>query len=128
LPRTPTRLLRTWGRAPIALVALVVLPLSIAGCQRRAPGPWECDLHARRVVKSVGPLPSSQAAQAYQSEISRCLTTPYDRELVRCVEERGPSRHCYQEFERRLRGPGSLELPGGERAGRDELSLDVEDG
>jgi hypothetical protein len=106
---------------------VVLLALSSAGCERRAPGPWECELHARRVVKSA-PLPASQAEQAYQSEISRCLTTPYDRELVRCVEERGPSRSCYQEFERRLRGSGSLELPGGERAGRDEPSLDVEHG
>jgi hypothetical protein len=125
LPRPPTRPLRTWAVTPIALV---MLPLSIAGCQRRAPGPWECDMHARRVVKSAGPLPSSQAELAYQSEISRCLTTPYDRELVRCVEERGPSRRCYQEFERRLRGPDSPELPDGERAGREESSLDVEDG
>jgi hypothetical protein len=118
-------MLRTWGASPIALV---MLALTIAGCQRRAPGPWECELHARRVVRSAGALPPPQAEQAYQSEISRCLTTPYDRELVRCVEERGPSRSCYQEFERRLRRPDSLELPGGERAGRDERSLDVEDG
>jgi hypothetical protein len=96
------------------LVFALILALgTIMGCQRRAPGPWECEQHALRAAKSVGPLDSPQAKQSYQSEISRCLTKPYDRELVRCVEERGPSPRCYQEFERRVRDPESPELPRG---------------
>jgi hypothetical protein len=93
--------------------ALVLAMGTIVGCQRRAPGPWECEQHALRVAKSVGPLDAPQAQQSYHSEISRCLTKPYDRELVRCVEERGPSRRCYQEFERRARDPELPELPRG---------------
>jgi hypothetical protein len=98
-------------------LALIAAALAIAGCQRRAPGPWECQAHAVRMVEEViGPLATPQAEQAFQSEISRCLTTPYDRELVRCVEERGANRRCYQEFERRLRvAPGSQVLPDGRR-------------
>jgi hypothetical protein len=92
--------------------ALILAMGTIVGCQRRAPGPWECEQHALRVAKSVG-LDAPQAKQSYQSEISRCLTKPYDRELVRCVEERGPSRRCYQEFERRVSDPESPELPRG---------------
>ena len=94
----------------LVLVATLVL---IAGCQRRAPGPWECEEHALRVVKRVGPLTMPQVEHAYRGEIARCLTTPYDRDLIRCVEERGPSRSCYQDFERRLRIEPERELPNG---------------
>ncbi len=87
-----------------------LLAALVAGCQRKAPGPAECSAHALRMVESLGaPLSSPQAREAYQSEISRCLTTPYDRELVRCVEERGASRRCYQDFELR-REPSEREF------------------
>jgi len=64
-----------------------------------------------RIVEALGaPLSAPQVREAYQSEISRCLTTPYDRELVRCVEERGASRRCYQEFELRRGEPSEREF------------------
>ena len=96
------------------LALLLFTALASAGCQRRAPGPSECQQHALRVVvERVGPLTTPQAEQAYESEIARCLTTPYDRQLVRCVEERGPTRRCYEDFERRMRRDDSAELPNG---------------
>jgi hypothetical protein len=97
------------GRFGILLVSLAV-----CGCERRAPGPDECSRHALRVVEALGvPLETPQVTEAYQSEISRCLTTPYDRRLVRCVEERGATRRCYQEFELRRRESRPDELPEG---------------
>jgi hypothetical protein len=38
-----------------------------------------------------------------------CLTRPYDRELVRCIEETGQSRACLAEFRLRKTGPAQLE-------------------
>jgi hypothetical protein len=92
----------------------LLVALAVSGCERRAPGPDECTQHARRVVEALGaPLDTPQVADAFESEISRCLTTPYDRQLVRCVEERGATRYCYQEFERRRRASRPDELPEG---------------
>jgi hypothetical protein len=94
--------------------AFLLLALAVSGCERRAPGPEACAQHAPRVVEALGvPLDTPQVSEAYQSEISRCLTTPYDRQLVRCVEERGATRRCYQEFELRRRESSPDELPDG---------------
>jgi hypothetical protein len=92
----------------------LLVALAVSSCERRAPGPDECTQHALRVVEALGvPLETPQVSEAYQSEISRCLTTPYDRQLVRCVEERGATRRCYQEFELRRRESRPDELPEG---------------
>jgi hypothetical protein len=97
-----------------ARFGILLVALAVSACERRAPGPGDCSQHARRVVEALGaPLDTPQVAEAYESEISRCLTTPYDRQLVRCVEERGATRRCYQEFELRRRESRRDELPEG---------------
>jgi len=75
-----------------------VLVLAAAACERKAPGPVECQKFALRVV-GVGdaaalshPLVKAQV----DSWTTRCLTTPYDRELLACVEQ--GERNCYQSF------------------------------
>jgi len=39
--------------------------------------------------------------EAVVKRATLCLTTPYDRELVRCVEARRAVAACYRDFESR---------------------------
>jgi hypothetical protein len=81
----------------LALAALLV------ACQRKAPGPEEC---RRFAVQALG-IPAGAKAispQAYSAleELTRqCITTPFDRELVRCVDDGHPARRCLASYEDR---------------------------
>jgi hypothetical protein len=85
----------------------MLLLVGLAGCARRAPGPEEChDLALywvlgprARVVQRFGPA----AEEAILDRTTKCLTTPYDRELVQCVTAGGPTRRCLAAFESRHR-------------------------
>lgn len=75
------------------------------GCQRKAPGPDECVAFAYR---AVGVVHSAQLRQAAVREriddlTTRCLTTPFDRELLKCVELSERPRACLLAFEARRR-------------------------
>ena len=87
--------------------AISMLLVGLAGCARRAPGPDEChDLALywvlgprARVVQRFGPA----AEEAILDRTTKCLTTPYDRELVQCVTTGAPTRRCLAAFEERRR-------------------------
>jgi hypothetical protein len=72
-----------------------------AACRRKAPGPEECRtfaLHAAG-VRSARDLARSARLRESIDELTReCLVTPYDRELLRCVEETGRLRACQSRF------------------------------
>jgi hypothetical protein len=73
------------------------------GCTRRAPGPAECYEFARSLIgvpKRAVILPDEVGA-VVESEAVRCLTTPYDRALIACVEAGTGKRRCQVEFELR---------------------------
>jgi hypothetical protein len=77
--------------------------LALGACTRRAPGPAECYEFARSLVgvpKRAVLLPDEVAA-AVESEAVRCLTTPYDRDLIACVQAGAGKRRCQAEFELR---------------------------
>lgn len=88
-------------------LAISMLLLGFAGCARRAPGPDECHDLARywvlgpraRVVQQLGPA----AEEAILDRTTKCLTTPYDRELVQCVTTGAPTRRCLAAFEERAK-------------------------
>src|SRR5437773_6340848 len=97
-----TPILLTFG------LGLVLLPL--VGCQRKAPGPDECHELAVRWVEAMrggGPRVNFGTRrlhvlghdEAVLERTTTCLTTPYDRELVACVQARGAVVQCYQAFE-----------------------------
>jgi hypothetical protein len=75
-----------------ALLAL----LALGGCQRKAPGPEECQRFALQVVG----VPSSttrvrpSVKDAIDELTVTCLTRPFSRALLRCVEEGSPVRQC----------------------------------
>jgi hypothetical protein len=90
------------------------LAASGLGCQRKAPGPDECVAFAQRAVGVVHPAQLRQPAvrERIDDLTTRCLTTPFDRELLQCVELTQRTRACTFEFEaRRARGVVGQGLP-----------------
>jgi hypothetical protein len=84
--------------------------LSLVGCARRLPGPAECRALALATVGVEQDTPASalsrdprRAAQA-EEITQRCLTTPWDYELLNCLAGGGRSRICLSHFEARRGG------------------------
>jgi hypothetical protein len=77
---------------------LAVLPIA---CQRKAPGPDECRQFAYDAlgVQRAEQLRSPDVRERIDTLTTRCLTTPYDRELVQCVARTGRARACTLSFE-----------------------------
>lgn len=82
------------GRRAALLLAL----LAVGGCRRQAPSARDCERFALQVVgvSDARALAQPRVKTDVDAWTTRCLTTPYDRELLACVE-RG-SRGCYQAF------------------------------
>jgi len=98
-------------RHPCALiVAAGLLVTSIAGCERRAPGPDECHDLAVAWVRGARArrIPDEQLSRATEEAIlertTDCLTTPYDKELVQCVTAGSAAHACLGGFEARHPG------------------------
>jgi hypothetical protein len=91
-----------------ALLATVLL-----SCQRKAPGPDDCEAFAKAWLRARGvaapeqmlgrgPYNGSEApADPLTELITRCLTEPYDRALVDCVVGGRNAELCRTEFVRR---------------------------
>lgn len=81
--------------------------LSLLGCARRLPGPAECRAFALATVGVEQSTPASMLARtprlAAQAEevTQRCLTTPWDYQLLNCLGGGGHSRVCLSHFEAR---------------------------
>jgi hypothetical protein len=77
--------------------------LAAAGCERKAPGPDECRTFAYRTLHIP---PGSERTDArlrlrLDEQTRTCLVTPYDRQLLRCVERGVPQSVCKREFDAR---------------------------
>jgi hypothetical protein len=79
---------------------------TLLGCQRKAPGPEECQTFAMAALGAnrLQDLAVVGAGEKYQELVRQCLTTPFDRKLVQCVQLSGRARSCLQSFERRRLG------------------------
>jgi hypothetical protein len=68
-----------------------------AACQRKAPGPEECHVFAKRVVARVSgqALEWANAKEAVDDLTVRCLTTPFSRSLLACVQAGGRVADCF---------------------------------
>lgn len=97
------------GRSAALLVALLLLP---AACTRKAPGPEACYHFALQVVgvTDLRMLRSPRVKATVDQLTNRCLTTPYDRQLLACVNQVGDVQRCFAAFQARHAGP---ELPAG---------------
>ena len=99
--------------------ALFVLAAALAlSCHRKAPGPDECRSFALKMFR----LPSEEAIGgrtrqelALRDQVDaltrKCLVLPYDRQLLRCVEETGGAPVCLTAFDRRRKSGSEYELP-----------------
>jgi hypothetical protein len=85
----------TTARA-FTLAALLLL----GACQRKAPGPAECERFALQVVgvSDTRARVSPSVKQAIDELTVTCLTRPFSRALLRCVEEGTPARHCMASY------------------------------
>jgi hypothetical protein len=85
-----------------ALVAVGLL--AVPACQRKAPGPQECHrfaLQVHGIDEDAVALPPPVKAVIDEVTI-KCLTTPFDRELLRCVDEGRGAQRCVAEYNRRV--------------------------
>lgn len=73
--------------------------LSLA-CERKAPGPDECARFSEMVEQLSGSGPvRTPEIQAQVDELTRqCLTKPYDRALLACVERTRQTHGCLETF------------------------------
>lgn len=91
-----------------ALVA-ALLTLVTGGCSRKAPGPQDCYRFALSVVGVTDQrmLRSPPVRAAVDQLTNRCLTTPFDRQLISCVNRFGNVRQCYAAFQARHAAQGA---------------------
>jgi len=89
---------------------LPLLFLLAAGCARKLPGPAECRAVALASLGVEQDTPAGALAvhprlAAQAEEIThRCLTTPWDYQLLNCLGTGGSSRFCLSRFEARRLG------------------------
>ena len=98
--------MRTRRSLDLGLVGLVLVGLASAllGCQRQAPGPEECQRFAELAVRfsSDSALITPELRAEIDEQTRQCLTKPYDRELLACVEATHQTLACAASFRRRL--------------------------
>jgi hypothetical protein len=94
-----------------ALVHAGVLGVLVVtgGCRRKAPGPDECRqfaLHAYG-LHSEEEIQRETTLDQVDDLTTECLVTPYDRELLACVEQGGATGRCLGQFSARRTGAAS---------------------
>jgi hypothetical protein len=90
----PSKAARALGVGALALIAL--------GCERAAPGPDECVAFAETWLRARRPATRLEADTAFDELVRRCLTEPYDRDLVACVVGGHNPDRCRVDYARRL--------------------------
>ncbi|HEY4156975.1 MAG TPA: hypothetical protein VGM29_02715 [Polyangiaceae bacterium] len=77
--------------------------LALPSCERKAPGPFDCQNFAEKVLGAErgDPRLTPIAEQRLDDLTLQCLTTPYDRQLIECVQRTGLGHACFVEFRRR---------------------------
>lgn len=93
-----------------AIASLPLLFLLVSGCARKLPGPAECRAFALASVGIEQDTPASllearapRLAVEADAITQRCLSTPWDYQLLNCLGSGGSSRVCRNRFEARRR-------------------------
>ena len=86
------------------LLALGAVWLPI-GCERKAPSQDECLEFATRAlgINDARLLAVPGVSEKLDELVIKCLTTPFDKQLIECAKTRGTARSCLYEFEDRER-------------------------
>jgi hypothetical protein len=85
---------RRWALAALGLLAI--------GCQRTLPGPDDCVAFAESWMRVRRPATQLDADTIFDELVRRCLTEPYDRELVACVVGGSNPERCRVDYSRRV--------------------------
>jgi hypothetical protein len=99
----------------------LVLPALASACHRKAPGPQECLEFAYRAlgVRSEAELQIPGVLKRVDDLTTECLVTPFDRELLACVEQGLDTRVCLRDFDQRHPAHVPVPPPGAERRPRE---------
>lgn len=104
-----TRARRLRASSPVSrrvtrVAGLCLVLAGCLGCERKAPGPEECLQFADVWMRGERPERRPQLAleHAFDELVVRCLTEPYDRELVSCVVAGAPRERCRIDYVRRV--------------------------
>jgi len=95
-------------RRLVAATALLLL-----ACQRKAPGPQECHrfaLQALGIPEAAQEL-SPRVYAAADALTRECVTTPFDRALLRCVDQGEDPRRCLAQYQLRTQSKRPVESP-----------------
>jgi len=82
---------------------MFALGLFSLACERKAPSPEECldyamlGLH----INDQRLLAVPEVKDKIDEVVVRCLTTPFDKELIKCMKVRHASSSCLLEFQDR---------------------------
>jgi hypothetical protein len=92
--------MRTRSTLRPRLIALTLLGAALYGCERKAPGPEECQRFAEMAARmsTDNPLLTPELQAQIDEETRQCLTKPYDRELLACVETTHQAHGCLASF------------------------------
>jgi hypothetical protein len=96
--------------APLALAIALFVP----SCRRQAPGPAECHAFALRAagIRSEAIAEADPRLRQVVEEMTvRCLTTPFDRELLACARDPSVLRPCFAAFQARHPERAQRSLP-----------------
>ena len=88
---------------PVTRWTVLALCLGVVGtaCQRKLPGPSECERIAAIAlgVSEQRALDLPPIKRRFDAIVVECLTQPYDRLFLECMEASGRSKQCLREFQ-----------------------------
>lgn len=86
---------------------------SLTGCRNELLGPRDCEYLAERLAKVTSPeqLRNPRVRNQVTEQTNRCLVTPYDKTLVRCLREVGRLDVCETDLFRRQKRPEGRARP-----------------
>jgi hypothetical protein len=93
-----------WSRTWPGLFVLCAAGLS-SSCERKAPNQEQCLDFAMHMlaINDARLLAVPGVSEKLDALVVKCLTTPYDKQLIKCVKTRTSARSCIYEFEDRER-------------------------
>lgn len=93
------------GRVRLVLRAFYLSLLGLGllmgwGCEPKLPTPTECELMSLQAtqVRDAHQLRNPRVRQAVELLTHQCITVPFDREMLRCMEESGSLELCFHQF------------------------------
>ncbi len=87
------------------MAAIISAASTLLACERKAPSQEECLDYAMLTLRinDTRLLAVPAVSDKLDELVVKCLTTPFDKQLIQCVKTRSAARSCMYEFEDRDR-------------------------